>query len=284
MSGWVRFESAWWPELAERLPKPWPKAAAMFDLRYHADLGKPLGRVACEHRWGWTNWAVRALLSSTEWHDPLRAPTVGRPPTNRAPTADQPPVNGSHVTIARIPTADQPPTDRAPTVDQPPLLDPRSPTRSRSQGQTSPSVEATDRAPDRFDEAARFWAFDVQTALGRKPGRPTGKASQVGQKLLRALKKDADTVLDAMRFVAHSSSDRAVFLRGERPDGEGRTFDLTLMTVLRHVDEYAELWRGEQAGGARLRPRARGEHPSERQPRKTVAELAAEDPHLWDPL
>lgn len=124
----------------------------------------------------------------------------------------------------------------------------------------------------------------MQTALGRKPGKPTGKATQVGQKLVRALKKDADSVLDAMRFVAHSHSDRAVFLRGERPDSEGRTFDLTLMTVLRHVDEYAELWRGEQAGGARLRPRARGEHPSERLPRKTVAELLADDPHLMDPI
>lgn len=142
----------------------------------------------------------------------------------------------------------------------------------------------TDRAADRFDEAARFWASDVQLALGRRPSKATGRSTQVGQKLLRAVRKDADLVLDAMRFVAHSQSDRALFLRGERADGDGRAFTLTLVTVLRHLDEYAELWRAEQGGGTRLKPRARGEHPSEREPRKTVAQLEAEDPHLWDPL
>lgn len=135
---------------------------------------------------------------------------------------------------------------------------------------------------DRYGELAAYYATAVQEALGRKPIRPTQRSSRSGKRLAVAARQDADAVLDAMRFVAHSQSSRARFLRGEEPGRDGTPYDgLSLETVLRHVDDYAELWRAEQAGA---RPRARGEHSSSRAPRPTEAEVLARDPLAYDDI
>jgi hypothetical protein len=97
--------------------------------------------------------------------------------------------------------------------------------------------------PDRYDEVALFFGEVVHRQLGRRPSKGPARASKLGQRLLSAVRKDADLVLDAMRFVAHSETSRAQFLRGERADAT------TIETILRHVDEYAEGWReyGDQS-------------------------------------
>ena len=67
MSAMIPFESSGWPETAKILTdtgRPWPESAAVFDLRWHAQMGeKRPGTKRLAARWNWTEWSVRALLA-----------------------------------------------------------------------------------------------------------------------------------------------------------------------------------------------------------------------------
>lgn len=84
MSGWIPCPADGWPEIAEGLAKPWPRAAAITDLRWwvdraafelgtknHAELQDRIpGRVVLCRRWGWSDWSVRSLLRDhAAWWD-----------------------------------------------------------------------------------------------------------------------------------------------------------------------------------------------------------------------
>lgn len=80
----------------------------------------------------------------------------------------------------------------------------------------------------------------VHRQISRRPSHGPDRKTKTGEKLDRAVKRDAELVLDAMRYVAEGQGERAVFLRTEYAK------NITVETVLRHADEYAELWRAEQ--------------------------------------
>jgi hypothetical protein len=88
---------------------------------------------------------------------------------------------------------------------------------------------------------AGYFGGAVPRAIGRRESKGPERGSNLGQKLLRAVRADADLVLDAMRLVAEGAGSKADFLRGY--DG------LSVATVLAHVDEYAELWRAQRGTG-----------------------------------
>lgn len=78
--GWERMEASWWPAVANRIERPWPREAVMMDLRWWRGQefvrGKKLlpGRPALQQRWGWKDWDVRVILrAEKEWEDPLKA-------------------------------------------------------------------------------------------------------------------------------------------------------------------------------------------------------------------
>lgn len=58
-----------WSAIAAALNKPWPQAAARFDVIWHAGLGLTVGRRRFAARWGWSEGRARKLLTS-----------MGRPP------------------------------------------------------------------------------------------------------------------------------------------------------------------------------------------------------------
>lgn len=300
MSGWVPFDCDGWPEVAALLTatgQPWPRAAAIYDLRWHADRSDMRGRPYFKSRWNWSDFRTQQLHGSAQWLDPIRqqrttsGPPAGQQPANSRPTADERVKADSTAETTSAPPARQQSTTSGPPADHQASLPIRarppspSPSQPPSQGEETSAGEPPERPPDRFPEVARYFGETVHRAIGRRPSQGPDRKSKPGQKLLRLVKQDADLVLDAFRFVAESESDRARFLRGEVEDRQGKVFVLTLETVLRHVDEYAELYRAEQGGNVvNLRPRARGEHPSERRPEPTQAELEAANPNFWDDL
>lgn len=109
------------------------------------------------------------------------------------------------------------------------------------------------------------------------------RASKTGIALGKALKADAELVLDAMRMIAEGASKRRDFLIE-------RGGDTTITTLLRHAEEYAEIWRSErpkahpsgleprQASGLEYRIRAllQAEGPAEAQRRVEVSTLLSQ--------
>lgn len=70
MSRWTPFDWAWWDDVVEAIPKPWPEAFASFDLRLAEARGEDHGRPYWMSRWGWKRRAVENLTASTSWRDP----------------------------------------------------------------------------------------------------------------------------------------------------------------------------------------------------------------------
>ena len=108
--GYEPMQAEWWPVVAAHLPKPWPREAALMDLRWWRGqelatrklrmkrLATMPGRPTLIDRWGWTDWEVKKLLrSEAEWSDPDRecdpAPAAGsiRRPLPEGEPASVPP-------------------------------------------------------------------------------------------------------------------------------------------------------------------------------------------------
>jgi len=83
-TGWFTMEAGWWPAVAQILPLPWPRAAAIMDMRYHANLvrigkrDKVPPRADLLSRWGWTKHHAQGLLSeSSNWACPIHGVPPG---------------------------------------------------------------------------------------------------------------------------------------------------------------------------------------------------------------
>lgn len=84
-------------------------------------------------------------------------------------------------------------------------------------------------------QAAAYFGEVVHRQIGRRPSKGPARSSKAGKRLYAECKRDPERVLDALRFAGESQIERAVKLR--------EYAGLTVETVLRHLDEYAELWR-----------------------------------------
>jgi hypothetical protein len=178
------------------------------------------------------------------------------PPSDPSPSTPEPP---SHTPEPRADTPEPPSNERASgsgvpersSDDQTSVDQTRDQTRDQNKGAGAPVLPLftdTDTDPDTdtptpskvdgYRKAVEFWTNDVAKATARPLRAPTAGSPVAARLQTTCRKHGEDLVLDAMRFYAHGESDRAVFLR------EGRK--TTLETLLRHVHEYAELWREER--------------------------------------
>lgn len=115
-AGWEPMQAAWWPEIAEALPTPWPESAVLMDLRWWAGQaavggrGRP-GRPTLRRRWGWSDRQVRNILRSEElWADPRRGgqqPDSNRTAATRENAENQPETDSNRT--ASVPTGVQTP-------------------------------------------------------------------------------------------------------------------------------------------------------------------------------
>lgn len=101
---WQPMQSAWWPSIADALPRPWPREAALFDLRWHSDrvacgqLERMPGRPALRERWGWSGYAVRRLVSAgAEWQSPIASASEAISPEVRQKSASSPPAKNQPI-------------------------------------------------------------------------------------------------------------------------------------------------------------------------------------------
>ena len=90
-TGWTPMDAAAWPFIADVIPKPWPREAVAFDLRWWAErertgTGRMPGRPALCARWGWKDgYRVRSLMrDEAAWADPMHGG-----PANERPAAGQ---------------------------------------------------------------------------------------------------------------------------------------------------------------------------------------------------
>lgn len=129
MSGYFATDSAWWPMIADSLPKPWPREACLADLRWWADQVRTKkapripGRPALRERWGAdSDWQVRAILKAEEeWSSPLHGDhSASPPPAGRQPAASRPPVRKRSNAENETKTASPPPANRQPAASEPP--------------------------------------------------------------------------------------------------------------------------------------------------------------------
>ena len=84
---WLPMDAAWWVEIANTIPRPWPREAVYMDLRWWDDQeaqgrAKRPGRAALCQRWGWTDRTARnAMKDGEKWErssqSPARVPTRG---------------------------------------------------------------------------------------------------------------------------------------------------------------------------------------------------------------
>lgn len=95
----VPMDPRWWLDIAAAMPKPWPREAVYFDLRWWQDQedrgrendgGKPVkrpGRYALVKRWGWTHHAASEVLKAEHrWADLYKS---GRQETVNEASADR---------------------------------------------------------------------------------------------------------------------------------------------------------------------------------------------------
>jgi hypothetical protein len=271
LSGWFTTPAAGWPvtlERLQRLGEPLTESEAITDLRWHVDQRVPLpGRRELRKRWGgWSERAIRDLLADTcRWWDA----TKGLPPQSRGELEARVPVvqrrlipPASHSAPTGVPQRSHPGTVKADEsgASDPTALPPAShvdPTGVHARAQIHPAPSPTpspgkpvgpgiEDAPteisnpllEAYERAATYWGEIVLRQIGRRPTKGPSRSSKLGGKLLAAIRRDENQVMDALRFVAESQTDRAQKLR---------TYDgLTVETVLRHVEEYAELWRAHE--------------------------------------
>jgi hypothetical protein len=270
-----------------------PDWALAADLVYHADMAShpsnPVpfpGRRVLEHRWSVTQRQARKALASRGWQDKVVSAKMPLPTRHlRAPVesphapvcvprvdplpypsrTDERPASAENVPVT-VPRVDPSMSTRADVLDLPVL-----PTASRT---------TTEEVSD-FEQAADYWADVVCPALGRTKRPLITRTNPAGLQLRKCLKHGLPVVMAAMHYVATGTSGRAPFLRGEVPDGQGNVFRMSLETLARHVAVYAEL---DEAETSTPKPRARGEHPSQRRPEPTIEQLLAMDPDLYAPL
>lgn len=92
-------------------------------------------------------------------------------------------------------------------------------------------------AESAFERVAAHWRLRA-AAWGGPAHRLLSPGTAIGQRLTRELRRyDADTIIAAIDYVSLARDSRAAYFRGET-DGPKRD----LLTLLRHVESYAEAW------------------------------------------
>jgi hypothetical protein len=245
-----------------------PEWAIAADLVFHADAAshpkRPVpfpGRRALERRWGVSERVARRCLADAGWQEKCDALKIPRPsrhldgplgeparsvpatvPPASPPTSHPRPRPGTDETSehaesvpagvpATVPPASPPTSTRAliPPTSSPPASHPAEKDKGLDD---SPTV--LDETSLTFLQAAAYWGEVVHRAIGRRPSKGPARESKPGKLLFAACKQSPAKVLDALRFVGESQTQRAQDLR--QYDG------LTIETVLRHLDTYSELW------------------------------------------
>jgi hypothetical protein len=231
MAGWVPFDADGWPAVAEVLPQPWPDAAAVFDLRWHADRGQVPGRPTLGRRWGWTDRAVRSLLAQPErWWDPAKgaAPTARKTEMSSPRPARVQPASSSDTGEPELPlenvqlVSSPRPADVHTRVDHP---------------TPSPSQKT-----DVVDRALRVWNEEAVPAARQRGGRPanhSAKTKAIAGPLRSRLEEHGEAaVARVLRWYGSGTDSRAAFLR----DG-GHGLDTLLRPA--NFEKYLALVGGE---------------------------------------
>lgn len=195
-----------WPDVVEVLQasgQPWPRSAAVFDLRWHYDRdGRVPGRRALRERWGWTDRQARGLLADTDaWWDPSKGPA----PTGRVPRASRErPASVPRVSrerpgtgakeeeepsaASRLCPASVPPLSRERPASVHTRIDPPSPSPSPSPPQAEVSESGSAQlaltppepdGPDLWQEAIAVYDEVVRRQCGQSP-RGLGSWSRTG--------------------------------------------------------------------------------------------------------
>ena len=239
MAGWFRFSADAWPLIAEALTSSgneWPFEAMVEDLVYFEDRQrltgkKRLGRGALRKRWNCTDYRAKQALQSDEWRDRF----AKKSPENRQETAKKSPAPKRAKLHNGQDSATKPPRNRQKTAKKSP--------HARLFSDTDTDPEADIRAVNTkaaqlladWQTAAEFWRDEVNPALGRQKRIPTAK-SKVGRRLRSEIKANGlEAVLDSFRWLAHGQKWHARQQRANETT--------TLVTPLRHVEEWAEHWQ-----------------------------------------
>lgn len=142
--GFEPMDAAWWPEIANALPRPWPKEAAWMDLRWwrgqvratarvaqeivrdgrgRFKVARMPGRPALRARWGWTDHGVQTLLADeASWRD--RWTQAAEPAADSESTANQQPADSEPTAAGPTNAANPEETNIPPTANQQPADSP----------------------------------------------------------------------------------------------------------------------------------------------------------------
>ena len=251
-----------WEIVRPLIPKPWPKEAALADLRHDAIEGKVPGRPALMERWGWTERKTRALLDdAAAWAPPEKwnvQPTSSGRPADVQPQMDEPGVSAENVQ----PTSSGRPAD---VQAQPLQKETRARNKKKNKEEQQPDLLATlgdqiaaavDEGPTVVDLQARrrkakaveaaealldayaSTARLVGTVLNPAMNRPRHEAgpspeSEAGRALMNALRlHGVDKVSRVLEWVALSPHHQAVWVRSKQ---------LGVAFIVKKLDDYDEL-------------------------------------------
>lgn len=172
--GFEPMDAPWWPAMANAMARPWPKEAAMMDLRWwrgqvgatervagemardgrgRFKVARMPGRPFLRARWGWTDWGVKELLADEEaWRDrwtKAAQDSASVPPANHQPAASEPPAPEPSNADNSQETTSPPPARRQRSASPPPRATPCS-TGSPVHRSTDPDLDrgAPDPAAD----------------------------------------------------------------------------------------------------------------------------------------
>ena len=235
---WLPFDVDWWPEIAAALPRPWPRAAILADLRWWSDRermrrGARPGRPALAARWGVTDHAARtALREADAWScpihgDPLddihtpghRQPVASGSPAGRQPVASDGEDERRELVENRQPVASSSPADRQPVASSSPHA------RVYRTHNTQPEPESEEqhthargagargrrtRGPTPDDHVSRLWSHYRTRCPERRSETPPG---YLARPLARAV---ADHGLEDLELLVDWLADaggRAAYLR-----------------------------------------------------------------------
>lgn len=202
---------------------PWPTALAAHDLRWHATMERRGGpsfpsRRRFMARWLWTGHAVRALLASESWRDPVQPPVARavaqQSPNNRPAIAQQSPSAATANAENTGETAHVSPSNR-PAIAQ------------ESPHARFPCSPITDhRTPDPSGGVASATDAGALYAVWRQSHPRAGeRPTPEGAKAIKRLLVECAGLNDAtvyLQWLAESQDEYARQLRGEAPWSDGR--------------------------------------------------------------